>query len=353
MAVSPRLCLLPILDLNGVPINGAKVYVYAAGTTTPLSLYSDSGLSSAADNPIIATQGFVPLRFMATASYKLTVTTSAGAAVTGYDGDNIDPGVAVGSGALPVANGGTAATTAAGARTNLAAAASTDMATAQSDIANLQAWSGYTLTTRTRVASGTTAQEPAAGTVGVRYDSTTGYFMADNGSAWKRLMRQGQALAEDFTTGKAVICVQRNRNTTVLDSTCTTVIPADTTLPAITEGDEVFSTTFTPLYSTSQIRLRCFLSIEYSTAELNATAVLFRNGAATPVAGAIAPAEVGSNTCGQFILEYVESPGATSAITYSVRCGPGSAATITINGSASTLGGILLSYLEIEEWVSP
>lgn len=352
MAVSPRLCLLPILDLNGVPINGAKVYVYAAGTTTPLSLYSDSGLSSAADNPIVATQGFVPLRYMATASYKLVVTTSAGAAVTGYDGDNIDPGVAVGSGALPVANGGTAATTAAGARTNLAAAAATDMATAQSDIANLQAWDGYTLTTRTRLASGTTAQRPSAGTVSWRYNSTTGYFEADNGSAWARIMRQGQALAEDFTTGWAVICVQRNRNTTVLDSSCTTAIPADTTIPQITEGDEVFSTVFTPKYSTSQVRVKCHLEIEGSTADINISAALFKNGGAGAVSSSATATEVGSNTPGQLILEYVESPGSTSAITYSVRCGPGSG-TASINGSGVTFGGTRVSYLEIEEWLSP
>lgn len=202
MAISPRLCLQPILDPNGLPISGALVYVYAAGTTTPLSLFSDSGLSSAAANPIVATAGFVPLRFMATASYKLVVTTSAGASVTGYDGDNIDPGVAIGSGALPVANGGTAATTAAGARTNLAAAAASDVATTQSDISNLQTWSGYTLTTRSRVASGTTAQQPTVGTPGLRVDTDTDALMVDNGTSWLSVKTSDDATATADVTAE-------------------------------------------------------------------------------------------------------------------------------------------------------
>jgi hypothetical protein len=196
MAISPRLCLLPILDTNGVPISGAKVYIYAAGTTTPLSLYTDNTLSTGADNPIIATQGFVPLRFMATASYKIVVTTSAGAAVTGYDGDNIDPGVAIGSGALAIANGGTASTTAAAARTALAAAASTDMATAQSDISNLQTWSGYNLTTQTKVANGTTAQRPGSPTFGIRWNSTTSRYETHDGSNWYNVLTSEELAAQ-------------------------------------------------------------------------------------------------------------------------------------------------------------
>jgi hypothetical protein len=208
MAISPRLCLLPILDTNGNPITGAKIYIYAAGTTTPLSLYTDYTLSTGAVNPIVATQGFVPLRFMATASYKIVVTTSAGASVTGYDGDNIDPGVAVGSGALPIANGGTASTTAAAARTALAAAASTDMATAQSDISNLQTWSGYNLTTQTKLANGTTGQRPGSPTYAIRWNSTTSRYELYDGSNWYNVLTSEElATQSDMETATSTTTV--------------------------------------------------------------------------------------------------------------------------------------------------
>lgn len=49
--------LIPILyqaiDSNGDPINGAKLYFYATGTTTPKDTYSDEALSVANANPVI------------------------------------------------------------------------------------------------------------------------------------------------------------------------------------------------------------------------------------------------------------------------------------------------------------
>lgn len=43
-----------VVDANGNPLGGAKLYVYEAGTTTPLNTYSDSALSVANSNPIVA-----------------------------------------------------------------------------------------------------------------------------------------------------------------------------------------------------------------------------------------------------------------------------------------------------------
>src|SRR5690349_7737883 len=84
----------------------------SAGTTTPLTLYSDSGLSSTRANPVVCdSSGQHAMVYIATASYKTSVTDSNDVPLTNWSKDNIDPGVAVGSGALPVANGGTGATT--------------------------------------------------------------------------------------------------------------------------------------------------------------------------------------------------------------------------------------------------
>lgn len=43
-----------ILDTNGDPVSGGKIYFYEAGTTTPLATYSDTGLTTANANPLVA-----------------------------------------------------------------------------------------------------------------------------------------------------------------------------------------------------------------------------------------------------------------------------------------------------------
>jgi len=161
MSVAVWTSFQQLADANGSPYSGALVNVYAAGTTTPLSLYTDSSLSTGADNPIVClSDGTHPMRYMATASYKTAVTTSAGAPLTSWSKDNIDPGVAVGSGALPVLNGGTGSTTAGGARTNLGAAAESTVTAIASDVTTLQGY--HAGTSATPIATGTTAQRPGS-----------------------------------------------------------------------------------------------------------------------------------------------------------------------------------------------
>ena len=45
---------LTVLDGNGNPVPGARIYTYAAGTTTPIATYTDAALTVANHNPIIA-----------------------------------------------------------------------------------------------------------------------------------------------------------------------------------------------------------------------------------------------------------------------------------------------------------
>lgn len=45
---------LKFVDGNGVPYANAKLYTYVAGTSTPLATYSDSDLSIANANPVVA-----------------------------------------------------------------------------------------------------------------------------------------------------------------------------------------------------------------------------------------------------------------------------------------------------------
>lgn len=63
---------------SGVPLNGGKKHVYQVATTTPLSLFSDEGLSTPVANPIVAdASGAFAGVFLAETKCKQIVTTSA------------------------------------------------------------------------------------------------------------------------------------------------------------------------------------------------------------------------------------------------------------------------------------
>jgi hypothetical protein len=77
-----------VFDNNGVPLNGGLVYTYQAGSSTPLTTYTDINGTTANSNPIVLdssgrfsnevwlTYGF---------NYKFVVKTSAGTTIGTYD----------------------------------------------------------------------------------------------------------------------------------------------------------------------------------------------------------------------------------------------------------------------------
>jgi microcystin-dependent protein len=73
---------------SGVPLAGAKLYTYLAGTTWPAATYSDVGLTTPNTNPVVADAGgrmrvYLPRGI----GYKLTLKTSAD--VTVWDQDDV------------------------------------------------------------------------------------------------------------------------------------------------------------------------------------------------------------------------------------------------------------------------
>ena len=79
------------LDSSGGTESGALLNVYAAGTTTPSSLFSDKALSVAIANPVVFSSAGRPQTevYVATGSYKLDLQTSAGSSLPGYPIDNV------------------------------------------------------------------------------------------------------------------------------------------------------------------------------------------------------------------------------------------------------------------------
>lgn len=76
------------LDGNGDSVSGAKLYVYAAGTTTAATVYSDSGLTTPHASPIVAdSAGVFAQIYAATGDYKVIITDTDD--VTLYEADNI------------------------------------------------------------------------------------------------------------------------------------------------------------------------------------------------------------------------------------------------------------------------
>ena len=79
------------LDASGDPVSGAKLNVYAAGTSTPSSLYSDADLSVAISNPpsFDSSGAQQTAIYVAVGSYKIDLTTSADVSLPGYPIDNV------------------------------------------------------------------------------------------------------------------------------------------------------------------------------------------------------------------------------------------------------------------------
>lgn len=102
----------------GVILAGGLLYTYAAGTTTPLAIYSDSGLTTPHANPaVLDAAGRISLFMADGVSYKFTLKDSAGNTIWTVDGvsipavetpitpDAVPPGVIVHYGAASAPTG--------------------------------------------------------------------------------------------------------------------------------------------------------------------------------------------------------------------------------------------------------
>ena len=90
MTITAALCpfsLQTILDRNGVPIVGARLTFYDAGTTTARPSYQDAGLTTTNTSPVL-TDGFgrVPAIFLGTGAYKAVLQDAQGAGLSTVDG---------------------------------------------------------------------------------------------------------------------------------------------------------------------------------------------------------------------------------------------------------------------------
>jgi hypothetical protein len=82
------------LDASGDPVSGAKLYVYEAGTTTPVTTYADQGGVTPNAHPVVAdSSGAFGDAFLPAGEYKIDLTTSGGTSLPGYPADDVAIGI--------------------------------------------------------------------------------------------------------------------------------------------------------------------------------------------------------------------------------------------------------------------
>ena len=131
------------------------------------------------------------------------------------------------------------------------------------------------------------------------------------------------------------------------------LIPLDDTIPQNTEGAEVFTQAITPKFNTSKILIKVVLNLSNSNASNLHTAAIFRDSVANSIAAGWAKC-VGTNApSSPMVINFLDSPATTSAVTYKVRVGysAGSSSVVQVNGGSGTryLGGSLASGMTLME----
>ncbi len=115
--MSEQLFTLPrviVFDTNAALVSGAKANFYIAGTLTRQNTYTDSALTVASSNPVIADGNGVlaPIYLDATLNYKVDITDSLDSSLADYPVDNITAALTateVGTALYPVTSDETAA----------------------------------------------------------------------------------------------------------------------------------------------------------------------------------------------------------------------------------------------------
>ena len=132
-------------------------------------------------------------------------------------------------------------------------------------------------------------------------------------------------------------------------ATGTTVLPFDNTIPQNTEGDQFMSLAITPTNAANTLLIEVVTVLAGSVGS-NFTSALFQDTTAGALAAAItSQASAGLPMTTSF--KHKMLAGTTSPTTFKVRCGNGSAGTVTFNGAsgAQLMGGVMASSITITE----
>lgn len=300
--------------------SGSTIWFYDPGTLTPKDVFSDAEKSTPINqtNGIAADQaGIWPDIYVDGSLYRVIVKDPNG--VTKIDSDNFDPGLAAGFGVTSVVGigqGGTNATNPAAARANLGAASSDALTQTQDTVTQ------HT----TLIASG----------------------LHSDGDRFGLLAKEDTVTRDLLEPGFGDIRLQRVVQTSKTNSSTTSSIPVDSSIPQIGEGAELYTRSFTPLSASSSIVVKVMIQAQGNANSQWGVFALFKNSNADAVA---ASAQYMNNNGGTVSVEfeYEENSGSTSPRTFSVRMGTN---TGTLIPDSPSFGGVQVSRMIIEEWVT-
>jgi hypothetical protein len=131
-------------------------------------------------------------------------------------------------------------------------------------------------------------------------------------------------------------------------ATGATVIPADNTIPQITEGDEFMTLAITPKSATSTLYITVVANGSPSVGGY-VTAALFQDATANALAVAADSPGIGGGS--NITFTHKMTSGTTSSTTFRVRIGLQAAGTYTFNGNGGVAlyGGVFASSITIRE----
>lgn len=124
-------------------------------------------------------------------------------------------------------------------------------------------------------------------------------------------------------------------------------IPLDNTIPQSGEGTQILSKAITPksIYNVMRVEAAAYMTVNSAVHVIMA---LFNGGANALAAMTVLQ---GNANTSAFPLRYTAGASSASAITYSLRAGPATSATVTLNGQGGSqiFGGTLLSSMTVNE----
>lgn len=131
--------------------------------------------------------------------------------------------------------------------------------------------------------------------------------------------------------------------------TTTTTIPHDDTIPQNTEGKEFMSLAITPISSTSKLLITMTILGSMTSASY-IVAALFKDNDANALTASNTDIRAANYPTTLTFSHYMEA-GTTNEITFKVRAGPDTAATLTINGvgGARKFGGVAPTSITVME----
>lgn len=213
---------------------------------------------------------------------------------------------------------------------------------------------------KTIVGAGTTAIDVSSLTAQFA-GSSSGTLAAASMSTAKLLGRTTAAsgAVEEITPGASLKfssttldgrIVQIVNTETGAVATGSTTIPADDTIPQITEGTEFMTLAITPVSTTNKLLIEVKIQLACATTGRVLTAALFQDSTANALAVGVQESNIASGLY-QISFSYYMIAGTTISTTFRVRAGVQTSGTVTINGAAGNrlYGGVLVSSITITE----